>query len=122
MKTKAELEAEIKELSMELAQQMGEIPWEEDYGSPFAAIEARAADIGDQIAREVAAHRLRMKNETRLPDAQCCCPKCNRLGELKRLRKRQIQTVRGAIELTEPEHYCKQCRRAFFPSDTLDRS
>ena len=122
MKTKAELEAQIRQLSMELAQQMGEIPWEEDYGSPFAAIEARAAEIGDQVTREVAAQRLRMKNEVRLADLQCCCPKCNGPGELKRLRKREIQTVRGTIEATEPEHYCKECRRSFFPSNTLDRS
>ena len=39
MKSKAELEAEIRQLSMELAQEMGEIPWGEDFGAPFAAIE-----------------------------------------------------------------------------------
>jgi uncharacterized protein with PIN domain len=122
MKTTAEIAAEIRVLSLQLAQQMGEIPWEEDYGSPFAAIEARAAEIGDMMMREIVAQRTRMQNETKLAQSKCCCPKCNDPGELKQPRKRELQTIRGTIELTEPEYYCNKCRRSFFPSDALDRS
>lgn len=122
MKTKAEIEARIRQLSFELAEDLGEISWEGEYGSPFAAIEARAAEIGDQLMREVAAHRCRMENESRPPDSQRCCPKCHGPGDLKRLRKRELQTIRGTTELTEPEYYCKKCRRSFFPSDAVDRS
>ena len=42
--------------------------------------------------------------------------------ELKRLRQRDVQTIRGTTELTEPEYHCKKCRRSFFPSDALVRS
>ena len=122
MKTKAEIKARIMQLSLELAQEMGEISWEGEYGSPFAAIEAQAAEIGDLLTREVATQRSRMENETPPPQSQCCCPKCNGPGDLKRLRKRELQTIRGTTELTEPEYYCKKCRRSFFPSDVLDRS
>ena len=107
---------------MELAQEMGEISWEGEYGSPFAAIEARAAEIGDLLTREVAAQRSRMENETPPSPSQCCCPKCLGPGDLKRLRKRELQTIRGTTELTEPEYFCQKCRRSFFPSDVVDRS
>ena len=122
MKTKAEIQARIMQLSLELAQEMGEISWEGEYGSPFAAIEAQAAEIGDMLTREVAAQRSRMENQTPPPQSQCCCPKCHGPGDLKRLRKRELQTIRGTTELTEPEYYCQKCRRSFFPSDQLDRS
>lgn len=122
MKTKAEIEAQILQLSLQLAGEMEEIPWEGDYGSPFAAVEARAAEIGDRLTREVTAQLARMENEKRPPDLECCCPKCNGPGDQKGHRKRDLQTVRGTIELTEPEYYCKKCRRSFFPSDPLDRS
>lgn len=122
MKTKAEIEAKIREVSHELAGEMGEIPWEGEYGSPFAALEARAAEIGDMLTREVAAQRARIETEKRPPDSECCCPKCNGPGDRKRLRQRELQTVRGTIELTEPEYHCKKCRRSFFPSDSLARS
>jgi hypothetical protein len=122
MKTKVEMNARIRQLSIELAMEEGEIEWEGKYGSPFAAIEARAAEIGDMIACEIAVQRARMANESRLPDSQCACPKCQQLGDLKRIRKRECQTIRGTIELPEPEYYCKKCRGSFFPSDSLDRS
>lgn len=121
MKTTSETEAKILAFSRQLAEDLGEISWEE-YGSPFAAIEARTAEIGDQIGREMAAQLSRMKNETSLPDDQCLCPQCNHAGELKRLRQRELQTTRGTSELTEPEYHCKKCRRSFFPSDEMDRS
>lgn len=46
MKTTDEIRAEIQKLSLQLAQQMGEISWEDEYGSPFEALEAQAAEIG----------------------------------------------------------------------------
>jgi len=121
MKTKEEMEAKIRAFSLELASELGEISWE-GHGSPFAALEMQAAEIADQVSCGLLAQQSVMKNEKRLPDSQCCCPKCNGPGELKRLRKREIQTIRGTTELTEPEHYCKKCRRSFFPSDEMDRS
>ncbi len=120
MKTKEELEAKVRAFSLELAAEMGEISREE-YGSPFAAIEARTAEIGDRLGQEMAAQLSRMKNETPPPDDQCRCPQCDHPGELKRLRRRELQTTRGTTELTEPEYHCKKCRRSFFPSDEMDR-
>jgi len=42
MKSTDEMEAKILTFSRQLAEDLGEIPWEQ-HGSPFAAIEARAA-------------------------------------------------------------------------------
>lgn len=118
MKTTAELRAQVQAFSRQLAEELGEISWE-GYGSPFAAIEARAAEIGDQVMQEIVSQRSRMENETRLPEPQCRCPQCQRVGDLKRLRQRELQTIRGTTPITEPEYYCKECRRSFFPSDLL---
>ena len=120
MKTRSETEAKILAFSRQLAEELGEISWEE-YGSPFAAIEARVAEIGDQIGQEMAAHLSRIENETAPADDQCRCPQCDHPGKLKRLRQRELQTTRGTTELTEPEYHCKKCRRSFFPSDEMDR-
>lgn len=120
MKTTEELKAKIRALSLELALEMGEISGD-GYGSPFAEIEARVAELGDHLGQEVAAQLSRMKNETPLPESECRCPQCDHSGELKRLRKREVQTTRGPTELTEPEYHCKRCRRSFFPSDEMDR-
>ena len=123
MKTRAEIASQIKQLSFELAQELDEIPGQEEYGSPFAALEAYAAEIGDMLTRGVALERARMESEARLGDPRCkSCPQCSSPGDLKGHRKRELQTVRGTTELTEPEYYCKKCRRSFFPSDSVDRS
>jgi uncharacterized protein YbaR (Trm112 family) len=121
MKTTAEIAEKIRAFSLELAAELGEISREE-HGSPFAALEVLAAEVGDQLSCEILTQQSRMKNEMRLPEAECCCPKCNGPSDLKRLRQREVQTIRGTTEVTEPEYHCKQCRRSFFPSDTLDRS
>jgi hypothetical protein len=82
MKTKAEIEARILQLSLQLAAEMEEIPWEGEYGSLLAAVEARAVEIGDRLTREVATQLARMATEKRPPDSECCCPKCNDPGNL----------------------------------------
>lgn len=123
MKTSDEIRAEIARLSRELIEkEMEEFRWEDNYGSPFEAAESRSAAIGDEIARELMSHQARLINAEHPPDGGCRCPSCKQPGEIKRIRKRSLQTIRGEIEIQEPEHYCKKCRRSFFPSDASDRS
>jgi len=47
---------------------------------------------------------------------QHVCPDCGARGLHKGERPRTLQTRRGQVEISEPELYCKQCRRSFFPS------
>lgn len=120
MKSSDQIKAEIAAYARQLAEESSNFSWE-DHESPFAAIEARAAEYGDMIAREFAVHKVRIENETPPPDEDCCCPDCGQRTDVKKVRKRKLQTIRGPIEISEPEHYCKKCRRAFFPSDEMDR-
>lgn len=123
MKTSEQIKAEIAQLSRELAErEMSELSWEDQYGSPFEAVEVRAAEIGDEVMREVMVHQARLIKDQHQPDTDCNCPECQRPGDHKRIRKRSLQTIRGQIEISEPEYYCKKCRRSFFPSDASDRS
>lgn len=122
MKTSDELKAEIAKLSRELAErQLEELSLEDRYGSLFEAAEVQAAEIGDEISRKVMVHHAHLANDQHPPDADCACPQCERPGELKRIRKRMLQTIRGQIKIPEPEYYCKKCRRSFFPTDAPDR-
>jgi len=119
MKTSDELKAEIAKLTRELAErQMENILLDDQYGSPFEAVEVLSAEIGDTVARELIEHQACLVNDQHPPERVCKCPQCERPAELKRVRKRQLQTIRGQIEIPEPEHYCPKCRRSFFPSDT----
>jgi hypothetical protein len=123
MKTSDELKAEIAKLSRELAErQLKDIASDEQYGSRFEAAEVLSAEIGDTVSRELLEHQARLVNDQRPPDVDCKCPQCQQPAGLKRIRKRQLQTIRGQIEIPEPEHYCKKCRRSFFPSDATARS
>jgi len=118
MKTREQIKAEIAKLSWDLAEQeMQDLCWEDQYGSPFEAVEVRAAEIGDQVSRQVMEHQVRLTNNEPRSDSDCQCPSCERACGLKRIRKRSLQTIRGQIEIPEPEYYCKKCRRSFFPSD-----
>ena len=122
MATREEIEAKIRALTRELADELDEVSWEDEFVSPLAAIESQGAQLGDLLARELSAQMSRKQNETPLPDSQCACPQCRSPGKLKKLQQREIQTTRGTTEFTEPEYYFKKCRRSFFPSGPLDRS
>ena len=95
MKTSVEIKTEIAKLSRELAEK--ELSWEDQYGSPLEAVEVRAAEIGDEVTREVMTHQARLVVAQHPPDQDCKCPSCQRPSALKRIRRRSLQTIRGQI-------------------------
>jgi hypothetical protein len=74
-------------------------------------LEDRAMVVGDTITRELLSSQL-----SAMPPDQHVCPTCGARGLNKGQRLRTLQTRRGEAEFTEPELYCKKCRRSFFPS------
>lgn len=121
MATRQEIEARIRALALELASELDEVSWEGEFGSPFEAIEVKAAEFGDRLTREIATEQCRRANDEPPPTGHTACPHCEQPGELRKLRKRQLQTIRGEIEIEEPEYYCRKCRRSFFPDSSMDR-
>lgn len=121
MERTSEIQQRILDFSRQLAEEFGDISCDE-FGSPFEAIEVRGAEIGDMVMRGFAVQLSRKHLEASPADCQTACPDCGATGERKKLRSRKLQTIRGEIEIQEPEYHCKDCRRSFFPDSPLDRS
>jgi hypothetical protein len=120
METTKSVQERIRELALELAleQQPQMEEMSDEFGSPFEAVEVRAAAIGDLLMRELTEQQIRLRME-RSADDQAVCPECGEKGRPKRARSRTLQTIRGEIKVSEPEQHCTRCRRSFFPGDLL---
>ena len=44
------------------------------------------------------------------------CPQCGNACSLAREKPRELQTLDGSARLEEPEFFCTDCQRSFFPS------
>lgn len=114
METRQSIAERVRQLSLELAMEMDDEFDEGEFGSPFEALEVRAAKIGDMLMREIAVQRYRLANlEPPATDARC--PDCQQSCQCSGLRRKKVQTVRGEIEIDQPEYHCPKCRRSFFP-------
>jgi hypothetical protein len=103
----------IREFSRELQEEFGLLAAGADV-CLLEAAEEWGVQLGDELAR--AATELALPATTE-PSEEAACPQCRRLARWKGLRKRRIETRRGAIHVSEPEYHCPGCRRSFFPSD-----
>lgn len=74
-------------------------------------IEEAATALGDEVTQELMSRQL-----TAVAGEQQECPVCGQQFLRKGERERTLQSRRGKVKFTEPELYCKTCRRAFFPS------
>ncbi len=79
----------------------------------FDDIEIPAHELGKKLSRAIQGERVR---ELALQELKgTCCPDCNRLVRVE-IEVRNITSMDGPIELTEPVAKCRHCRRSFFPS------
>ena len=78
-------------------------------------IENAMIRIGDAVAREVGVQKL--ARHTGDASGPRRCPHCGQAGMRVKRRERELITSRGKVPLTEAKHYCRKCRRNFFPSD-----
>jgi hypothetical protein len=113
MKSTDRMRQRIREFSRQLQEEFGPLAMAED-GCLLEAAEAWGVQLGDELARAVTELALPAPTD---PSEEATCPKCQRPARWKGLRKRRIETRRGAIHVSEPEGYCPHCRRSFFPSD-----
>ena len=91
------------------------------WGTKLTAIEDLCLDIREVLSEELL--NLALKRQAAVHDQQTqepfrACPGCQRpldWGD-KETQERILETRAGAAEWSEPEGYCRRCRRAFFPS------
>jgi hypothetical protein len=83
----------------------------------FVEIEDLTAEIGDEVARQLARFELSRRAEEMAAAGMHACPECGREAPVEAEREPLIlQGRRGEIEYSEPFCQCTRCRVSFFPS------
>jgi hypothetical protein len=96
----------------------GDLPEGEPGEALFTRIETLALAAGDAVSLEVFEQQVA---ESGLGNPHC--PHCGFEGQRVKPKERTVQSRRGLdVPLSEQEHYCPGCRRAFFPSVQTSRS
>ena len=79
----------------------------------YSIIERQAATLGRQLSQQAQARAAR--EVAACCDSQVPCPDCQTVCQVQ-TKKRQVQSIDGNVQLTEPHAHCPRCRRDFFPS------
>ena len=83
----------------------------------FAEIEDLTAEIGDEVARQLARFELTRRAEVMIETGVHACPECGKEAPVEAEPEPLIlQGQRGEIEYSEPICKCTRCRVSFFPS------
>jgi hypothetical protein len=83
----------------------------------FVEIEALTAEIGDEVARQLARFELSRRAEEMAAAGAHACPECGKKAPVEaELEPLILQGRRGEIEYSEPFCHCTRCRVSFFPS------
>lgn len=117
MKTTDLMRQRIREMARELQEEFGS-PAAGEHGCLLEAAEEWGVQLGDELSR--AATEQALPQETAAAE-EALCPECQKLARWRGVRKRRIETRRGAIHVSDPEYYCPGCRRSFFPADQPPR-
>ena len=116
MATTEEMKQRIADVARQLANEFDDIDDSEAL-SWLDAIETRAVEIGDAIHAEL----VQQWSNDRPAEDESICPQCGQLGRYKGKRKRELIGRRGPVTISEAEYFCPCCRKAFFPSDPVNR-
>ena len=110
------LEFHLKE-SSRIAAELQAI--EQGDGVPhFDEIEVPAHELGKKLSRAIQGERAR---EVALQElGRVYCPDCKKQCRVE-IEMRDVHSMDGPIELTEPVAHCRRCRRSFFPSTQSTR-
>lgn len=103
----------LQELAQEAREIVGESCRADGRRMTFAELEDECIEVGDLLTSAMLEQRVR---ERQIHEPAACCPSCDRVGDLCPDEPRVLQTDRGEVTWTEPTHYCRHCRRSFFPS------
>lgn len=108
---KEKLESLLKQASSVAAELQAH---EQGSGVPhFDDIELSAHDTGKRLSRAIQMERAREVAIQEIKGTRC--PDCNQQCKVE-IEVRNVHSMDGPIELTEPVAQCRRCRRSFFPS------
>ena len=83
----------------------------------FDQIELPAHALGQRFSRAIQEERARDVALKQL--GRVYCPDCKKQCRVE-IEPREVTSMDGPIELTEPVAHCRRCRRSFFPSACRD--
>ena len=87
------------------------------WGTKLTEIEDVCLDIREILTEQMLAESLRRQAESSVsPTSETCCPSCGEELNSTLKQPRRVTTRAGDAVWVEPAAYCRQCRRAFFPS------
>ena len=84
-------------------------------------LEELACEIGDEVTRQLISGELAERGNEAAEAATQVCPDCGQATANSDSHRRQLESLRGAIDYFEPAYHCPSCRRAFFPGSRIDR-
>lgn len=91
------------------------------WGTQLTDIEALCLDIREVLSEKLlnlAVQRQAAAHGPALPEKFRSCPGCQGVLDWSagETQERILETAAGTAQWSEPEGYCRRCRRAFFPS------
>lgn len=79
----------------------------------YRVIECMAMTLGNELSRQTQ-ERATREVAASFP-TEAACPTCRAPCAVE-TEQRQVQSISGAVEITETVAHCHPCRRSFFPS------
>jgi len=86
-------------------------------GTKFSELEAIAAALGDEIARQLIESNVQEQADDWPEDQLGECPLCGGPARKAPDQPRVLKTTRGDVAWKQRVGNCPRCRRAFFPSE-----
>jgi len=79
-------------------------------------LEELTAEIGDEFGRQLCENELgdRARRAANVEHAEC--PECGSLCPRGEAEPMVLEGLRGEIAFSQPSHFCRRCRRSFFPA------
>ena len=101
--------------------ELAELVASEQYGPEGVPLEitfSQIEQLGHQVGRLTATtfDQAVQHQHARQFQHEHECPQCGNRCSLTREKPREFQTLDGKATLGEPEFFCPDCQRAFFPS------
>jgi hypothetical protein len=77
----------------------------------FSELEDWVGDLGKQIEQATLSQLVDVEEK---PQGGVRCPECGGTAQNKELKKRQVVSLRGTVEIERRYYYCGQCQQGFF--------
>ena len=78
----------------------------------FNELENLVGNLGQQIEQATLSQLVQVAEE---PQGGIQCPDCGQIAQNKGLKKRQIVSRRGTVEVERRYYHCGHCQHGFFP-------